>query len=658
MSKIPASVGILTFNSGKVLERALESVKDFDDIVICDGGSTDETLAIARTYGARIIQQSDTFKNPNGTLSDFGGVRQQCLNAAMHDWFLYIDSDETISDGLREDIRRITSNPHDHAQASRPLVYRVPIGIMLNGTYVQYSSNYPGYQYRFFSRKSGAHFIKPVHERIAFDLRTVPVGTLSHPWFIHTTTEEWGRYLTDTAGYRKKEAEMYAQRSWGFFFGIVVFGGLRTTLGVFGKSARNYLLHGFKKSIPPIGELGRALAPLSLMHQTIRLKLFSKVQKLPVAPEQEKASQSRIKIQYLAFIRLPTEKAHGLQIMKTCEALATDAEIQLVIPDRDALHTEDTFDYYGIPNEPFSIKRLKGPDLMKGGKLGFLFSLLAFSEAAHLRREFWEADIIFSRDAFVLLQYIFLGRKLVYEAHTAPSALSRFVARHAYRVVVISKGLQEVYQKAGVRAERIILAPDAIDLETFRGEKSKSESRTKLGLPIEATIALYVGRLDGWKGVSTLYHAAELLSGDVQVVVVGGEPAEVERYSHEFSRVTFLGYRPYRELAEVQSAADVLVLPNTGKDINSALYTSPLKLFSYMASGRPIVLSDLPSLREILDEQSAYFFIPDDEQSLAEAVRCAIVNPDESLEKAKRALSLVERYTWITRAKTILAAIT
>ena len=99
--RISATVGILTFNSEKTLERALESVKDFAEILICDGGSTDSTREIAARYGAKVIQQDARFKNADGRLRDWGGVRQQMLESASNEWFLYIDSDETISDGFR-----------------------------------------------------------------------------------------------------------------------------------------------------------------------------------------------------------------------------------------------------------------------------------------------------------------------------------------------------------------------------------------------------------------------------------------------------------------------------------------------------------------------------------------------------------------------------
>lgn len=272
METIEATVGILTFNSSATLARTLESVRMFAEILICDGGSSDDTLAIAARYGARVIAQDVRYKRPDGRLEDFGGVRQQMLEAATHEWFLYIDSDETVSDGLQEEIRSVVRLASSDVPG-KPLVFRVPIGIILDDTPIKYSSNFPGYQYRFFNKKSGAHFIKPVHERIAFDGARVTVGTFVHPWNTYVTRDEVRHYLRETAGYRAMEARAYAPLSWGHFARHIVYRGVRTSLGVFFKVLRNYLLHGFAHSMPVSAEWGRFVAPYALMWATLREKL-------------------------------------------------------------------------------------------------------------------------------------------------------------------------------------------------------------------------------------------------------------------------------------------------------------------------------------------------------------------------------------------------
>jgi glycosyltransferase involved in cell wall biosynthesis len=267
MEKIKASVGILTKNSGKTIRRALESVQDFDDIIICDGGSFDDTLAIAREFGTRLIPQNIQFLRTDGRIKDYAGVRNQCLDAAQHDWFLYIDSDETISDGLRDEIRDAIHYDRKN------LAYRVPIKIVMDGRVIEYSSNYPGYQYRFFNRKSGARFVKPVHERVDIDPREVPVGTFKNPWHTHTTREYWRHFLRHSAYYRPLEVDLFCKAPFSAYLRYIVWRNIRTSLGVLVRATKNYLRHGFKDSMPISGEWARVMIPLALAWDVTLCKL-------------------------------------------------------------------------------------------------------------------------------------------------------------------------------------------------------------------------------------------------------------------------------------------------------------------------------------------------------------------------------------------------
>lgn len=172
--KINCSVGILAFNSGKNLRRCLASVANFDEIIIADGGSTDETLEIARNFNAVVISQS----NPGHSIEDFAKERQRMLDASTKDWFFYLDSDEKASAGLVEEIRVITEK-----NASEPLVYKVPYSLSTPDIEKIYKSFKTYYQNRFFNKRSGAYFIKKVHERIAFT-KNQKIGTLQNPWYV------------------------------------------------------------------------------------------------------------------------------------------------------------------------------------------------------------------------------------------------------------------------------------------------------------------------------------------------------------------------------------------------------------------------------------------------------------------------------------------
>jgi glycosyltransferase involved in cell wall biosynthesis len=180
MNKIPCTVGVLTYNNAETLARALTSVQDFDDIIVVDGNSTDGTQDIAAQFGARVIPQDAQFKNTEGRIIDFAGIRNQHLATARHQWFLFVDSDEFLSPESVAEIRSIVEKP---IGANDPLAYLLPRKTMINGTVIDCATAYPNYQMRFFNRTGVSGFIKPVHERIAL-LPTTKTAKLVHPEYV------------------------------------------------------------------------------------------------------------------------------------------------------------------------------------------------------------------------------------------------------------------------------------------------------------------------------------------------------------------------------------------------------------------------------------------------------------------------------------------
>ena len=110
MNKIPVTVEILTFNNKSTIAKTLESVRDFDDILALDGGSTDGTIDILRSFGARIMPQDPDSVGPR-PISDFSKVRNRGMLVAKHPWFLFIDSDESLTPEISNEIGKIAQNP-------------------------------------------------------------------------------------------------------------------------------------------------------------------------------------------------------------------------------------------------------------------------------------------------------------------------------------------------------------------------------------------------------------------------------------------------------------------------------------------------------------------------------------------------------------------
>ncbi|MBI2640382.1 MAG: glycosyltransferase family 2 protein, partial [Candidatus Sungbacteria bacterium] len=204
MDKIPCSVEILTRNSALTLERCLESVKDFAEIIVLDGNSTDGTLEIARRYGCKIYKQYDT-DEPMVVIKDYAEVRDKGLRLATYDWFMYIDSDEYLSPEAVEEIRQIVESPHPPAHA-----FWQPRKYVFNGKVVECATTYPNKQIRLFHKNYAEGFIKRIHERVKLKEGTkagvlkgfeyLPVGLLAEMY------RRWSRYI-------KLEEEMIAEES-------------------------------------------------------------------------------------------------------------------------------------------------------------------------------------------------------------------------------------------------------------------------------------------------------------------------------------------------------------------------------------------------------------------------------------------------------------
>ncbi|MEK7208376.1 MAG: glycosyltransferase [Patescibacteria group bacterium] len=359
------------------------------------------------------------------------------------------------------------------------------------------------------------------------------------------------------------------------------------------------------------------------------------------------------KIFYIANIRMPTERAHGIQVAQMCAAFARHgAVVTLLVPDRKTL-PDDPFSYYGM-ERLFNIERLPVPDVVRLGEIGFIVESLIFAQRC-ARRARGEPDaIVYTREELPLL---FLPRgRAFYEAHQLRGSFAlRFALKRAAGIVAITEGLKSVIVTLGYPRERVLVAHDGYDEKAFAAAVSKKEARRRLGLSEEKKIALYIGGLEAWKGPQTLCEAAPALAKDgVSVVIIGGAAEALKRYRARYPLAAFLGPRSYVTLPLIQQAADVLIVPNASAKQGS-VYASPLKLFAHMASGIPLVVSDVPAIREVLSESEAEFFAPDEAESLALAVRRALLETGKA--KAEAALKKSILFTWDKRAQSVLAYI-
>jgi len=369
--------------------------------------------------------------------------------------------------------------------------------------------------------------------------------------------------------------------------------------------------------------------------------------------------QRVVEIAYVTSVRLPTGRAHGYAIMKMCEQFAEHgAKIELIVPSRNpGVLSDDPFAYYNIKRS-FSIQKTWATDFSskkEASRLAFAADELTFLFSIWKKR--FGVRLVYTRDYQVAL--IARSRTIVLEVHTIPGRtfLFRRALSRSQKIVVISGGLKEELLRLGVPEQKIYVSHDAVDLEEFSGTVSR-EVWKKYDVNPAKKIALYTGHFYGWKGADTFAETAKYLS-NVEIVLMGGVDSELAEFRKKYSSqsVHVIGYQPREKIPALLQAADVLVLPNSAKPKISSHYTSPLKLFQYMASGIPIVASDLPSIREVLTDETAFWFTPDDEHSLAKQIEYVLSHVEEARSKALRAKEAVKKYTWDSRARQILAFI-
>jgi len=385
------------------------------------------------------------------------------------------------------------------------------------------------------------------------------------------------------------------------------------------------------------------------------------------------------KIIYVTNARIPTEKAHGLQIMKMCEAFAQNkVAVELVIPTRfntKELRKQNPFEYYGVKRN-FKIKKLLSIGFIPLnkflGKLGFWIQSLSFAFFSNLYLIFKRVNIIYSRDQFVLFLLSFFKKEFIYEIHKLPKKIKSFhkkIWKKAKKLIVLTDFIKKELIKAGVPENKILVAPDGVDIEKFDINISKKQARKKLNLPQDKKLIIYTGHLYKWKGVQILAETSQFLPENTEIYFVGGTNKDIKKFKIQWdqttsglpkSKIQIVGHRPHSEVPYWLKAADVLVLTGTKKSKRSRKYTSPMKMFEYVASKRPIVASDLPSFREILNpstssgQGNAILVKPDRPKALAEGIKKILDSPEIAKRISNQAHKDVQSYAWDKRAKRIL----
>jgi glycosyltransferase involved in cell wall biosynthesis len=382
-----------------------------------------------------------------------------------------------------------------------------------------------------------------------------------------------------------------------------------------------------------------------------------------------------MKVLYLADIRFPMERANGIQTVETAHALArSGAEVELVVRRSDERSDEACLEFFGLrPHPALRLTRVTTPF----GRWSYLQACLVA-----LLRERRSPTVVYTRDLVVADVALRLcavhGLPLFYEAHTVAAvfaeeravmyqagerptrgklarldARERRVCRRARGLVTITAALADALARRHGE-----LVPCRVVHDGCRLPETPPAEPVPHPPPVRV---VYIGQLYPWKGVDVLVEAMRDLEG-AELVAVGGLPGEpdldrLRKLASERSvsdRVRFRGFVPPPQLSEERARADLFAIPLLDST-TARFFTSPLKLFEAMASRRPIVASDLPSIREVLThERNALLVPPGDPRALASAIRRLGEDPSLSRRLAAQAFEDVKAYGWDRRAERLL----
>jgi glycosyltransferase involved in cell wall biosynthesis len=374
-----------------------------------------------------------------------------------------------------------------------------------------------------------------------------------------------------------------------------------------------------------------------------------------------------MRIACLSTSSVPSRTANSLQLLKVCQSfVALGHDVKLWLPGRMPDVTwDDLARQYGIQHR-FPIQWIRTRPQLRRYDYGL---------KAAWRARRWKPDLYYSWSYQAAAVTSKLGWPTALEIHDrqtgrfGPRLFQSFInGRGAERVLPTTNALLrwlERRYKVQLEPPLGIVSPNGVDLDRYRDLPSAEDARQGMSLPQKFT-AVYTGHLYQGRGIEMILELAKRNS-TCSFVIAGGEPPAVSIWRSKaaaagLDNIIFLGFIPNHDLPLVQAAADVLLMPHELRVIDSsgsdiAPFTNPMKVFEYMAADRPILASELPIFREILNENIAILIEPEDIDGWDQAFKQVLDNAELRQQLADNAKAHVQQYTWQARAQKILAGL-
>lgn len=376
---------------------------------------------------------------------------------------------------------------------------------------------------------------------------------------------------------------------------------------------------------------------------------------------------------YISDQQFPIDKADAEQVINTVSALDSEGmDIRLVMP-RD-------WRTFGVP-ERGRVERLKtfyhiANDLSITELISIPPTRLRAEKYTHgILAPIWARlsgyEVVYTRNPLPAYLSTLLGLSVVFETyrvHRRSSASGSWLGRWSRSprllgIITHSEVSSDSLLECGVSEAKVRAIHNGFNPSLFEADLSKQEARRRLRVPADDTIACYAGRMDRRKGIGSLLDLAER-TPEITYWLIGKSQQDREGWvartvaERGLGNVKRIPWVTEDRLVEYLWASDVLLIPPTAEPLERYGKTVlPMKLFKYLAAGRPILAPGLPDTETVLTDENAALVRPDDVDAAVAAVRRVVTDHDWASAIVSRARADAEDFTWRARARRIIAFI-
>ncbi len=285
-----------------------------------------------------------------------------------------------------------------------------------------------------------------------------------------------------------------------------------------------------------------------------------------------------------------------------------------------------------------------------------------------LRKAFRDADLVYTRNLWVAWLAVRFGQRVVFD-HYRPWTeqvpplqlwIHRLFCNRRFLVNIChSEYTKSRYLDLGVPEAKLYCVHNGFEPQRLQAPVPLETAKAQIGVSPDKKTVVYTGRINHKKGLDIVIEAGRRLPDHEFILVGSSGDGPIEAKAKNVANIRIVPWQAPDTLARYIFAANVLLIPPSRQPLAAFGSTVlPLKVFLYLASGRPIVAGDTPDIREVLRHgENAFLCRPDCPESLVAAIRAVTADANLAERLGATALANSRDFTWGARAERIAAII-